>query len=133
MTEGRGHQWIVDPAGNRWKVLGFNPVLAHLKSESGTELNVGRSIKRLHFVTAWVVARKDGAMTEELRRQLNDHELTQLQETGCTQTLGGFTLASLIASLDSLGIGPEDVEITGDGESYGIELFVVSHEANASA
>jgi hypothetical protein len=67
-------------------------------------------------------------MTEDpARRRLSDRELTQLQEMGRVKTLGGFTLASLIASLNELGIGPEDVEIvgTGDAGKYGVELCVI--------
>lgn len=58
-------------------------------------------------------------------RRMSDREMTQLQETGKCNTLGGFTLASLIASLNDLGLGPEDVEISGNGQNYGVELFVV--------
>lgn len=62
------------------------------------------------------------------RRRLDDRELTQLQETGQLSTLGGFTLAGLVADIGQLGIGPEDVEVSGDGQSYGISLFVVPGE-----
>lgn len=66
------------------------------------------------------------------RRRLDDRELTQLQETGRVRTLGGFTLASLIASLNELGIGPEDVEIAGTGmpNKGNVDLFVIDSEDN---
>lgn len=56
---------------------------------------------------------------------LSDRELTQLQETGTVKTFGGVTLASLMAACDTLGIGPGDVEVLGNGKTLGIELFVV--------
>ena len=71
-------------------------------------------------------------MADPQRRRLDDRELTQLQETGMLTTLGGFTLASLIASLNEIGLGPEDVEIAGNpqGTTYkaSVDLFVVGGE-----
>lgn len=49
-----GYQWIVDPTGHRWKVVGFNPVLAHLEDADGKQVNVGRNILRDGFMSgAW--------------------------------------------------------------------------------
>jgi hypothetical protein len=53
----KGYQWIIDPAGNRWRVVGFNPVLAHLENEDGFEINVGRSILQKGFAAGtWKMA-----------------------------------------------------------------------------
>lgn len=54
MAERKGYQWIIDPSGHRWKVLGFTPVVASLEGEDGREINVGRSILRKGFASgAW--------------------------------------------------------------------------------
>ena len=67
------------------------------------------------------------------RRTLDAEEVQHLKTFGKLETLGGFTLAALLAAANEAGIGPEDLEITGDGDSYGIGLFVVQPEENADA
>lgn len=52
-----GYQWIVDPAGHRWKVTGFNAIVAHLENAEGHKINVGQSILRNGFASgAWQMA-----------------------------------------------------------------------------
>jgi hypothetical protein len=42
--EPRGYQWLIDPSGHRWKVVGFNNFLACLEDAEGREINVGRHL-----------------------------------------------------------------------------------------
>lgn len=49
-----GFQWIIDPSGRRWKVVGFGAIVAHLEDAEGRRLGVGRSILRDGFASgAW--------------------------------------------------------------------------------
>lgn len=41
-----GYQWIVDPSGHRWKVMGFNVLVAFLEDADGRQINVGKSLLR---------------------------------------------------------------------------------------
>lgn len=53
-SEPVGYQWIIDPAGHRWKVVGLGMVVAHLEDAEGRQLNVGRSLLRNGFASgAW--------------------------------------------------------------------------------
>lgn len=49
MAEPLGYQWVTDPAGHRWKVVGWTPVVANLEDAAGREINVGKSILRDGF------------------------------------------------------------------------------------
>jgi hypothetical protein len=66
MSDRRGHQWVIDPAGHRWKVVGFNPIVAFLDDEEGVQINVGRSILQQGFACgAWKMAEFEEIDTEE--------------------------------------------------------------------
>lgn len=59
------------------------------------------------------------------RRRLDEGEVDQLRRGGKVKTLGGFTVASLLVSMNEAGLGPEDVEICGTANGFGIELWAV--------
>jgi hypothetical protein len=64
--------------------------------------------------------------TPDYRAMLNEAAAKLRNAWGHVDALGGMTLADLLAALNKAGIGPEDVEICGNGENYGIELWLVS-------
>jgi hypothetical protein len=57
-------------------------------------------------------------------RKLLEEAVADLPTRGQVDALGGMTLADLLAALNKIGIGPEDVEICGNGKNYGIELWI---------
>lgn len=46
MAEPLGYQWLTDPAGHRWKITGWNELIAFLEDEDGEQLGVGKSFLR---------------------------------------------------------------------------------------
>ncbi|MGH2702823.1 MAG: hypothetical protein ACRDJ2_13760 [Actinomycetota bacterium] len=54
--------------------------------------------------------------------QLTNSDIEALRAGFSMKVLGGVTLASLLADLNAAGFGPEDIEVSGDGKTYRLEL-----------
>lgn len=68
--------------------------------------------------------------TPDYRAMLNEVVVALPHSWTAVEALGGYTLADLLAALNKVGVGPEDVEVCGNGKNYGIELWLVRPDDN---